>query len=43
MSGLRVGDSAPNLTVADHAGQAIRLSELWTSRPLVLLFVRHLG
>jgi len=43
MSKLQRGDSAPDLTVADHAGRSVRLSEFWTGQPLVLMFLRHLG
>ena len=43
MSPLHVGEKAPDLTIADHTGRSVRLSERWARRPLVLLFVRHLG
>lgn len=40
---LEVGQTAPDLTLADDQGQSVRLSDLWRQRPLVLLFVRHFG
>jgi peroxiredoxin len=43
MYGLRVEDPAPDVTVADHTGQPVRLAELWSRQPLVLLFIRHFG
>ena len=43
MSILQVGDSAPDLTLPDHTGEDVRLGGLWAERPLVLLFLRHLG
>lgn len=38
-----VGDVAPDLELPDETGKLVRLSQLWAERPLVLLFVRHLG
>jgi peroxiredoxin len=35
--------AAPDLTLADHEGNAVRLSSLWQAKPLVLFFVRHFG
>lgn len=43
MRQLQVGDPAPDVTVADHSGRPVQLSVLWTSQPLVLMFLRHLG
>ena len=43
MSRLQIGDPAPDLVLPDHSGRQIRLSEYWALRPLVLLFLRHLG
>ena len=43
MSQLHIGDTAPDLILPDHLGQRMSLSEHWTLRPLVLLFLRHLG
>lgn len=37
------GEAAPDVELRDDAGQPVRLSVLWRERPLVLLFVRHLG
>ena len=43
MSRLQIGDAAPDLIVPDHLGQRMSLSQRWTVRPLVLLFLRHFG
>jgi peroxiredoxin len=43
MAQLQIGDLAPDLALPDHSGLRIQLSELWGERPLVLLFLRHLG
>lgn len=37
------GDAAPDLTLADLSGRPRQLSELWSERPLLLLFLRHFG
>lgn len=39
---IEPGDQAPDIALPDHEGNLRHLSELW-SKPLVLLFVRHLG
>ncbi len=31
------------LELLDHAGQPVRLGDLWSERPLVLVFLRHFG
>jgi len=31
------------LSVLDQQGQAVRLGDFWTTRPVVLAFVRHFG
>lgn len=38
-----VGDQAPDIEAPDETGTSIRLSHLWRDRPLVLVFLRHLG
>ena len=43
MARLQSGDPAPDLILPDHLGQRMKLSERWTMRPLVLLFLRHFG
>ena len=35
---LRVGASAPDLTLTMYDGSPLRLSELWKSRPMFLVF-----
>ena len=39
-SALQVGDPAPDLTLPDALGKPVRLSDLWASGPLVLVFYR---
>ena len=43
MSQFEIGDPAPDVTVPDHTGRPVRLAERWAEKPLVLLFLRHLG
>jgi peroxiredoxin len=43
VSGLRAGDPAPDATVEGEGGARLRLSELWSRGPLVLVFLRHFG
>ena len=43
MAGLNIGDAAPDRTIADCAGRPVRLGELWSRQPLVLVFLRHFG
>lgn len=38
-----VGTLAPDVTVADAAGQPIHLADFWRAGPVVLVFTRHLG
>ncbi|MBI1748971.1 MAG: hypothetical protein HYR55_20665 [Acidobacteria bacterium] len=40
---LAIGDSAPDIELQQSEGPMIRLSELWVSRPIVLVFLRHFG
>ncbi len=40
---VQVGDAAPDVEVQDTQGQVVRLSSLWTDRPALLFFLRHLG
>jgi peroxiredoxin len=42
-SGLPTGTEAPDLALADHAGEKRSLSEFWTGRPALLMFWRHFG
>jgi hypothetical protein len=35
---LRVGDPAPDLSLATYEGGQVRLSELWHERPVLLVF-----
>lgn len=43
MSPIRPSDSAPDLSLVDHDGNAVRLADLWAPRPVVLFFLRHLA
>ena len=40
---VQVGDSAPDLGLRTSDGDAMRLSELWSAGPALLLFWRHFG
>lgn len=40
---LKFNATAPDLGLLDTHGHAVRLSELWASRPLLLAFTRHFG
>src|SRR6516225_7972798 len=42
-SGLPTGAKAPDLALADHAGQERLLSEFWAGQPALLMFWRHFG
>lgn len=42
-SKLAVGDRAPDVNLFDDEGRITTLASLWSSRPRVLLFVRHFG
>lgn len=37
---LQVGDNVPDLVLSDATGRAVRLSDLWATGPLVLIFYR---
>jgi peroxiredoxin len=39
----RVGDPAPDAALVDSEDSAVRISTLWREKPLVLVFLRHLG
>ncbi len=40
---LNFNQPAPDLTLADTAGQPVALASLWAERPLLLAFTRHFG
>jgi peroxiredoxin len=40
---LRVGEPAPDATLLGADEAPLRLSELWSEGPLVLIFLRHFG
>jgi peroxiredoxin len=42
-AGLRVGSPAPDVTLLGEGDRPLRLSELWSRQPLVLVFLRHFG
>jgi peroxiredoxin len=42
-SALRSGDAAPDVELDDSTGSRIRLSRLWQTQPLLLVFLRHYG
>ncbi len=35
---LAVGDQAPEVTLTNHEGQAVALSDLWAESPVVVYF-----
>lgn len=43
MTLLQVGDSAPEVILPDDLGKPVKLSDLWTQRPIAVVFVRHTG
>jgi len=40
---LHFNQPAPDLEVLDTAGKPVRLSKLWSKKPLLLAFTRHFG
>jgi len=40
---LEIGAAAPDVTIRDEQARPIELGSLWAARPVVLLFLRHLG
>ncbi len=40
---LKIGDSAPNITVSDKQGQPVELESLWDQGPTLISFLRHFG
>jgi len=40
---ITAGDRAPDATLIDIEGNATSLSSIWTQKPIVLVFLRHLG
>jgi peroxiredoxin len=43
MDVVKKGASAPDVALQDVNGAEVRLSELWSEQPLVLVFLRHFG
>lgn len=43
VSRLKIGDDAPDYTLFDENGNEVSLSQLWSSGPTVLTFLRHFG
>jgi hypothetical protein len=43
MTGIGVGDLAPDPVVLDPEGTRTPLSSMWRNRPGVLAFLRHFG
>ncbi len=43
MAPLQIGSPAPDATLLGEGDRAVRLSELWSRQPLVLVFLRHFG
>lgn len=40
---LQTGDAAPDFELQDSAGHAVRLTDVWTQGPVLLMFWRHYG
>lgn len=40
---LQPGDTAPELTLKNSDGEAVKLSRFWQQQPVVLNFLRHFG
>ena len=40
---VQAGDPAPDLEMPDASGDSVRLSDLWTDGPAMVLFWRHFG
>lgn len=43
MSGLGVGQAAPDATFRDTAGCDVHLSDFWRVQPTIFIFLRHFG
>jgi peroxiredoxin len=43
MARLKIGDTAPDATLLNKAGESITLSNLWQNGPTLLSFIRHFG
>lgn len=43
MAVLQVGGPAPDAALLGPGDRPVRLSELWSRQPLVLVFLRHFG
>jgi len=40
---ITVGDKAPDASLTNSAGEAVRLSDMWADKPVVVVFLRHFG
>jgi len=40
---LAIGERAPDAVLLGEGEREVRLSELWSEGPLVLVFLRHFG
>ncbi len=40
---FKLGEAAPDASLLDEKGQTVRLSELWSKRPVLLALIRHYG
>jgi peroxiredoxin len=43
VAALQVGSPAPDAALLGEGDRAVRLSELWSRQPVVLVFLRHFG
>ena len=37
------GSAAPDFNVSDPSGKSVQISEFWSEKPIVVVFLRHLG
>lgn len=40
---VQQGDKAPDFELADASGTIVKLSDTWTHRPTIIIFLRHFG
>ena len=41
--GCRAVDQLADITLPDHDGEPVRLGDLWSDQPAVLIWLRHYG
>lgn len=43
MARLKVGDSAPDISLLNRAGEMVSISQSWREAPALISFLRHFG